>query len=219
MSLSFSPSLEYLLVGIRSSEIFGFFLKIHKNSDQMHLTVRSSQQCGDRSAGTQTETDTGDNVVMLKRSPNSADVISYLKWSARPGDGIIIGYKTYQLRCLIRQQPPPTESPPPPMAIRYDWSYGKANSSNFYSFFCWFRRRVINKYIIRLCIITERVFVILMLNLPLFVFMTAKFTWWWLDRLNAHRFHNNDNFTGAQVHSIQHSLLWDISCVRIKFEG
>lgn len=68
----------------------------------MHLTVRSSQQCGDRSKGAQTETDGGDNVVMLKRSPNSADVISYLKWSARPGDGIIIGYKTYQLRCLIR---------------------------------------------------------------------------------------------------------------------
>lgn len=102
MSLSFSPSLEYLLVGIRSSEIFGYFLKIHKNSD-MHLTVRSSQQCGDRSTGVQTETDTGDNVVMLKRSPNNTDDISYLKWSARPGDGIIIGYRTYQLRCLIRQ--------------------------------------------------------------------------------------------------------------------
>lgn len=103
MSLSFSPSLEYLLVGIRSSELFGYFLKIHKNSDAMHLTVRSSQQCGDRSTGGQTERDSGDNVVMLIRSPNNTDDISYLKWSARPGDGIIIGYKTYQLRCLIRQ--------------------------------------------------------------------------------------------------------------------
>lgn len=115
MSLSFSPSLEYLLVGIRakdSSEIFGYFLKIHKNSDQMHLTVRSSQQCGDRSTDAYTDADNGENVVMLKRSPNSTDDISCLKWSARPGDGIIIGYRTYQLRCLIRQQPPPTEAMP-----------------------------------------------------------------------------------------------------------
>lgn len=31
MSLSFSPSSEYLLVGVRSSKIFGCFLKISKN--------------------------------------------------------------------------------------------------------------------------------------------------------------------------------------------
>lgn len=88
MSLSFSPSLDYLLVGIRSSEIFGYFLKVHKNTDCVHLDARHEGN---------------DEVVMLRQSPNSADVISYLKWSARPGDGIIIGYKTYQLRCLSRR--------------------------------------------------------------------------------------------------------------------
>lgn len=84
MSLSFSPSLDYLLVGIRSSEIFGYFLWLHSNSDQQQ---QQPQQ----------------QIVMLRRNPQNEDVISYLKWSARPGDGIIIGYKTYQLRCLIRR--------------------------------------------------------------------------------------------------------------------
>lgn len=99
MSLSFSPSLEYLLVGVRSSEIFGYFLKIHNNSNQRmphidrqisnsHVTIPSNEN---------------DQIVLLKRSPNNNDVISYLKWSARSGDGIIIGHKTYQLRCLIRK--------------------------------------------------------------------------------------------------------------------
>lgn len=96
MSLSFSPSLEYLLVGIRSSEIFGYFLKVHKNADCIHLITQFENQ-------PTTINDEKDDVVMLKQSPNSADVISYLKWSARPGDGIIIGYKTYQLRCLSRR--------------------------------------------------------------------------------------------------------------------
>lgn len=32
MSLSFSPSSEYLLVGVRSSKIFGCFLKLSKNN-------------------------------------------------------------------------------------------------------------------------------------------------------------------------------------------
>lgn len=31
MSLSFSPSSKYLLVGVRSSEIFGCFLKVKMN--------------------------------------------------------------------------------------------------------------------------------------------------------------------------------------------
>lgn len=31
MSLSFSPSSEYLLVGVRSSKVFGCFFKISKN--------------------------------------------------------------------------------------------------------------------------------------------------------------------------------------------
>lgn len=44
-----------------------------------------------------------DQIVMLKRSLSNPDVISYLKWSARSGDGVIIGYKTYQLRCLVRR--------------------------------------------------------------------------------------------------------------------
>lgn len=43
-----------------------------------------------------------DEIVMLKRSLSNPDVISYLKWSARSGDGVIIGYKTYQLRCIVR---------------------------------------------------------------------------------------------------------------------
>lgn len=33
MSLSFSPSSEYLLVGVRSSKIFGCFLKISQSRD------------------------------------------------------------------------------------------------------------------------------------------------------------------------------------------
>lgn len=38
---------------------------------------------------------------MLNQSLSNPDMISYLKWSAREGDGAIIGYKTYQLRCLV----------------------------------------------------------------------------------------------------------------------
>lgn len=49
------------------------------------------------------EEEDDDEIVMLKRSLSNPDVISYLKWSARSGDGVIIGYKTYQLRCLVRQ--------------------------------------------------------------------------------------------------------------------
>lgn len=37
MSLSFSPSSEYLLVGVRSSKIFGCFLKIAKNRTQNRI--------------------------------------------------------------------------------------------------------------------------------------------------------------------------------------
>lgn len=37
MSLSFSPSSEYLLVGVRSSKIFGCFLKISKNRTQNRI--------------------------------------------------------------------------------------------------------------------------------------------------------------------------------------
>lgn len=81
MSLSFSPSLDYLLVGIRSSDFFGYFLSLPKD--------QQNQQ-------------TNEQIVMLKRGPEHDDVISYLKWAARPGDGIIIGYKTYHLRCLIQ---------------------------------------------------------------------------------------------------------------------
>lgn len=91
MSLSFSPSLDYLLVGIRSNEIFGYFLKIRKNETNRNDLLALSNDSHN------------DGVVTLKRCPQSADVISYLKWSARPGDGIIIGYKTYQLRCLTRR--------------------------------------------------------------------------------------------------------------------
>lgn len=96
MSLSFSPSLDYLLVGIRSSEIFGYFLKVRKSFECIHAVARTE-------ARNDPMGNHNDEVVTLKQSPNSSDVISYLKWSARPGDGIIIGYKTYQLRCLIRR--------------------------------------------------------------------------------------------------------------------
>lgn len=37
MSLSFSPSSEYLLVGVRSSKIFGCFLKISKKRTQNRI--------------------------------------------------------------------------------------------------------------------------------------------------------------------------------------
>lgn len=90
MSLSFSPSLDYLLVGIRSSEIFGYFLWLHSNNYEIQNSDQLQQQPQQQ-------------IVMLRRNPQNEDVISYLKWSARPGDGIIIGYKTYQLRCLIRR--------------------------------------------------------------------------------------------------------------------
>lgn len=81
MSLSFSPSLDYLLVGVRSNEIFGYFLKLQSPASEPPER----------------------RTVLLLNNLNNDDVISYLKWSARPGDGIIIGYKTYQLRCLIRR--------------------------------------------------------------------------------------------------------------------
>ncbi|XP_055312605.1 uncharacterized protein LOC129574540 [Sitodiplosis mosellana] len=98
MSLSFSPSSEYLLVGVRSSKIFGCFLKIAKNRKTnkisppiwIHNSVDSIEN-------------NDDQIAMLKRSLSNPDVISYLKWSARSGDGVIIGYKTYQLRCLVRR--------------------------------------------------------------------------------------------------------------------
>lgn len=102
MSLSFSPSLEYLLVGIRSSEIFGYFLRIHKNS-KTHFNQHQAHHCNTTRSDALIHKDKSDNVVLLRRSTSNTDDISYLKWSARPGDGIIIGYKTYQLRCLIRQ--------------------------------------------------------------------------------------------------------------------
>lgn len=84
MSLSFSPSLEYLLVGTRSNNVSGYFLNIQSN--------RKGRASFD-----------DDQVVMLQGNPENSDGISYVKWSARPGDGIIIGYKTYQLRCLVRR--------------------------------------------------------------------------------------------------------------------
>lgn len=90
MSLSFSPSLDYLLVGIRSSEIFGYFLWLQSNNYEIENNDQLQQEHQQQ-------------IVMLRRNPHNEDVISYLKWSARPGDGIIIGYKTYQLRCLIRR--------------------------------------------------------------------------------------------------------------------
>lgn len=84
MSLSFSPSLEYLLVGTRSKDVSGYFLNI-QNSRRGRNPLDDEQ------------------VVMLQGNPENSDGISYVKWSARPGDGIIIGYKTYQLRCLVRR--------------------------------------------------------------------------------------------------------------------
>lgn len=97
MSLSFSPSSEYLLVGVRSSKIFGCFLKISKN----RTTNQISPPIWINSVDSNENND--DQIVMLKRSLSNPDVISYLKWSARSGDGVIIGYKTYQLRCLVRR--------------------------------------------------------------------------------------------------------------------
>lgn len=127
MSLSFSPSSEYLLVGVRSSKIFGCFLKIskHRRSNKIQYSppqwinsvdnsglndpsnagwlifelypqTVEKKQCNNHLAG-------DDKIVMLKRSLSNPDVISYLKWSARSGDGVIIGYKSYQLRCLVRR--------------------------------------------------------------------------------------------------------------------
>lgn len=132
MSLSFSPSSEYLLVGVRSTEIFGCFLKIPKNRshtetafNQTHPKwIHSADNAGDDDGDIDLIDESNrnifcdtiatdnhkkvnnamenDEIVMLKRSLSNPDVISYLKWSARSGDGIIIGYKTYQLRCLVR---------------------------------------------------------------------------------------------------------------------
>lgn len=130
MSLSFSPSSEYLLVGVRSNEIFGCFLKIPKNRSQAQIAFNRTHPKWIHSARDSFDDDSSDNfnrklfndgdddevhsnadmnseqdssdIVMLKRSLSNPDVISYLKWSARSGDGIIIGYKTYQLRCLVR---------------------------------------------------------------------------------------------------------------------
>ncbi|XP_031629045.1 uncharacterized protein LOC116344586 [Contarinia nasturtii] len=102
MSLSFSPSSEYLLVGVRSSEIFGCFLKIIKNRTQNRFSPPVCIKSVDQEVKRELFSG-GDAIVMLKRSLSNPDVISYLKWSARSGDGVIIGYKTYQLRCLVRR--------------------------------------------------------------------------------------------------------------------
>lgn len=97
MSLSFSPSSQYLLVGVRSDDIFGCFLKI----DCKRNVRQNIQNCVRRNSDDGPDEDA--TAIILNRSPDNSDVISYMKWSARSGDGIIIGYKTYQLRCLIRR--------------------------------------------------------------------------------------------------------------------
>lgn len=103
MSLSFSPSSEYLLVGVRSSKIFGCFFKISKNrtTNEICPPIWINKPIWINSDDSNEKND--DQIVMLKRSISNRDVISYLKWSARSGDGVIIGYKTYQLRCLVRR--------------------------------------------------------------------------------------------------------------------
>lgn len=86
MTVSISPSRQYLLVGLRSDRIFAYFLRI-----------------GNEYGICETEDDTGELGALthlVRFDKQSDDSISVLKWMARPGDGAIIGYRSFQLHCI-----------------------------------------------------------------------------------------------------------------------
>lgn len=74
MSVSMSPSMEYILVGVRCDRVYGYFLQISQKHKEMTKFELYDNDCNDS--------------------------ISYLKWMSRPGDGIIIGYNSFYLRCI-----------------------------------------------------------------------------------------------------------------------
>ncbi|KAG4079102.1 hypothetical protein HA402_001073 [Bradysia odoriphaga] len=74
MSVSMSPSMEYILVGVRSDRVYGYFLQISQKQKEM--------------------------TKFELHDTDSSDSISYLKWMSRPGDGIIIGYNSFYLRFI-----------------------------------------------------------------------------------------------------------------------
>ncbi|KAJ6638400.1 Activating molecule in BECN1-regulated autophagy protein 1B [Pseudolycoriella hygida] len=74
MSVSLSPSLQYILVGVRSDRVYGYFLQISQQQKEMTKFELCDNDC--------------------------SDSISYLKWMSRPGDGIIIGYNSFYLRFI-----------------------------------------------------------------------------------------------------------------------
>lgn len=70
-----SPSFQYILVGVRSDRVYGYFLQI----SQKHKEIMTKFELYDN---------------------DSNDSISFLKWMSRPGDGIIIGYNSFHLRFI-----------------------------------------------------------------------------------------------------------------------
>lgn len=88
MSVSVSPSLQYVLVGLRSDRMFGYFLRI---GDGKEIVVTDSSDSGSNNSSLT-------HFVLFDK--HSEDSISCLKWMARPGDGAIIGYRSFHLRCI-----------------------------------------------------------------------------------------------------------------------
>lgn len=83
ISLSFAPSLDYLLVGLQSQQVFGVVLLLSKDQD--------NRQGNQQNQSLQIPRDIGER----------EDTIKYLKWTTRPGEGIIIGSDSNNLRCVV----------------------------------------------------------------------------------------------------------------------
>lgn len=66
--------MKYILVGVRSDRVYGYFLQISQKEKEMTKFELYDNDC--------------------------SDAISYLKWMSRPGDGIIIGYNSFHLRFI-----------------------------------------------------------------------------------------------------------------------
>lgn len=87
MTVSISPSRQYLLVGLRSDRIFAYFLRI-------------GNEYGNCDAEDDDSGGLGALTHLVRFDKQSDDSISVLKWMARPGDGAIIGYRSFQLHCI-----------------------------------------------------------------------------------------------------------------------
>lgn len=97
LSLSISPSTRYLLIGIRSKHFFAHVLSMDKGEFFNKFFIINS--LFNMNIYIFSEKDMK-IIHSLPNIPCSDCNINCLKWSMTASDGIIIGYKLYQLRYL-----------------------------------------------------------------------------------------------------------------------